>query len=157
MSIAASDLLLYSVASIPTDDASTTGGAIDATRRPTFTQMSGNAKLCAVSDGADTRNVTFIFRNAAGSIVTETIALNGTTEILTTATAERIESIIIASSSGTRTVTIKQGSGGSTLGTIPVNEVGFHMMFQKAASAAGATNRYEKMFWKNAHASLKDR
>ncbi len=154
MSIASTDLLLYSVASIPTDDVSTSGGAIDKTRRPAFTQFSSSAKLSLTSDGADTRTVTVVGRLGSGVIATETPALNGTTEVLTTNTFERIESVNIASSSGTRTVTCKQGSGGSTIATVPINEVGFHMSFQKAASSTGSLNRYEKIFWLNNHGSL---
>jgi hypothetical protein len=154
MSIAASDLILYSSANTPEDDTSTSGGAIDATSRPVLTQLSSNAQICFVSDGADTRGITVKFRNAAGAVVTETPSLNGAVEVLTSATAERILSITLGSSSGTRTVTIKQGSGGSTLATIPPNEVKVHISFQQSASSTGSLVRYEKTFWKNAHATL---
>lgn len=154
MSIVANDLVAYSVASIPTDDVSTSGGAIDATRRPVFTQFTAAALLALVSDGADTRNVTIVGRDATGAVVTETVALNGTSEVLSVNTYERIQSVNLASTSGTRTVTAKQGSGGSTVTTIPVNETGFHMVFQNAASAASTQVRHEKIFWKNTNGSL---
>lgn len=154
MSIVATDLIAYSVASIPTDDGSTSGGAIDATRRPVFTQLTSNAVISLTSDGTDTRNVTITGRDATGAVVSETVALTSAVEVLSVNTYERIQSINIASSSGTRTVTVKQGSGGSVITTIPINEVGFHMMFQNAASAASTQVRHEKIFWKNTNGSL---
>jgi hypothetical protein len=154
MSIVAAELIAYGPASIATDDVSTTGGAIDATRRPVFTQFSSGAKLSLTSDGADARNVTIVGRDATGAVLTETVALNGTSEVLSTNTYERIQSVNAASSSGSRTVTLKQGTGGSTIATIPVNEVGVFMMFQNSFSTGSPQVRYEKLFWKNTNGSL---
>lgn len=154
MSIVATDLIAYSVASIPTDDVSTTGGAIDITRRPVFTQFTSNAVVALISDGTDVRVATIVGRDATGAVVTENVTLTNAVEVLSVNTYERIQSINLASSSGTRTVTVKQGSGGTTVTTIPINEVGFHMMFQNAASAVATQTRYEKMFWKNTNATL---
>lgn len=154
MSITAAELIAYSVASIPIDDVSTSGGAIDATRRPVFTQFTSNAVLSLTSSAADTRVVAVTGRDATGAVVTENMTLNGTTEVLSTNTYERIQSVYAASSSGTLTITVKQGAGGSVVTTIPINEIGFHMMFQNAASAASTQTRFEKMFWKNTDATL---
>jgi len=154
MSIAASDLIAYGSASRPIDDVSTTGGAIDTTDRPDFTQFTANAVPAIVSDGADTRNVTIEGRNAAGAIVSETNALNGTTEVVFATTMERILTITIASSSGTRTVTVKQGAGGATRATVSINETSRTAFFRRSASESGGTIRYEKLFWKNTHATL---
>ena len=149
MSIIAAELIAFSVASIPIDDASTSGGAIDATRRPVFTQFTSNAVVALISDGTDVRVVTLTGRDATGAVVTENVTLTNAVEVLGLLTFERLQSVNVASSSGTRTITVKQGSGGSTVTTIPINEVGFHMMFQNAASAVATQTRYEKMFWKN--------
>jgi hypothetical protein len=155
MSILTTDLIAYGCASRPTDDVSTTGGAIDATTRPVFTQFGANAKLSLTSDGTDTRNVTITGRDAGGAYITETVALTNAVEVLSANTYERILSVIAASSSGTRTVTCKQGSGGSVIATIPVNEVGFYAMFINAASDPSVIKtRYEKLFWKNTNGSL---
>jgi hypothetical protein len=154
MSIIAAELIAFSVASIPTDDTSTSGGAIDATRRPVFTQFTSNAVVSLISDGTDVRVVTITGRDATGAVVTENVTLTNAVEVLSVNTYERIQSVNVASSSGTRTITVKQGAGGSTVTTIPINEVGFHMMFQNAASAAGTQVRHEKMFWKNTNSTL---
>ena len=153
MSITAAELICYGVASIPTDDVSTSGGAIDATRRPVFTQFTSAAKLSLTSSGADTRNVTIKGRDATGAIISEVVALTGTSEVLSVNTYERIQSVNIASSNS-NTVTLKQGSGGTTIATIPANEIGVYMMFQNSFSTSGTQTRYEKLFWKNTDGTL---
>ncbi len=155
MAILSTELICFGCASRPTDDTSTTGGAIDTTLRPVFTQFGASAVLALVSDGADTRNVDITGRNAAGELVSETKALNGTTEVLSTNTYERILSVIAQTTSGTRVVTLKQGSGGSTIGTIPLNEKGVYALFINSKTpASSSTIRYEKIFWKNTNGTL---
>lgn len=154
MAITAAELIKYASASRPEDDVSTSGGAIDADDRPVFTQMGANALIAIVSDGADTRTVTVYGRLASGVRDSEALVLNGAVEVVGAKTFERLLKVIISATSGTRTVTVKQGSGGATLGTIPPNEIGFYALFIDSASESGATIRYEKVFWKNAHATL---
>lgn len=154
MSILATELIAYGAASVPTDDTSTTGGAIDTTSRPAVTQLTANARLAFVSDGADVRTGTAVFRDATGLLVTEVITLNGTTEVLSTATAERFISFTLAATSSTRTVTVKQGSGGTTLCTVAVNETKRFISFANAVSAGTTKIRYEKVFWKSTTATL---
>ena len=154
MSITAAELILYGVASIPIDDASTTGGAIDLTVRPVFTQFGSSAKLSLTSDGTDTRLVDVVGRLASGAIATETVTLTNAVEVLSVNTYERIESVKAQTTSASRTVTLKQGAGGSTIATIPVNEKGVYMFFQRSASSGSITDRYEKAFWKNTDATL---
>src|SRR6185312_4743724 len=119
------------------------------TARVALTQFTASAKLSLTSDGADTRNVTIVGRNAAGSVITETVALTNAVEVLSVNTYERLQSVTIASSSGTRTVTLKQGSGGTTIGTIGLNETKRHIQFQNSSSASSIQTRYEKQFGKN--------
>jgi len=155
MSIASSDLLCMDSANVPSDDASTSGGAISTTSRPDLTQFSANAVAAVVSDGADTRTVTVTGRLATGAVDTEVLTLNGTTEVVGAKTWERIQKIVASATSGTRTVTFRQGSGGTTRATILPNETTRHISFQNASSdpSTGKT-RYEKIFWKNAHGTL---
>lgn len=154
MPIATTDLVLHASANRPTDDTTTSGGAIDALRRASFTQMGANAQIALVSDGADTRQVTLTGRNAAGAVITENVTLTNAVEVLSVNTYERLHAVDAASADGSRTVTVKQGSGGSTLGTIPPNERGFVGTFLRSASESGAVSRYEKVFAKNRHATL---
>ena len=154
MSILASDLQLWSSANIPTDEVSTAGGAISTTTRPTLVQLTANSAVDIVSDGADTRNVTITGRDSTGAIVQETHALNGTTLVAGTQVFERVLSAVIASTSGTRTITLTQHSSSATIGTIGPNETTRHIAFQQSFSTASIKNYYEKHFWKNNNGSL---
>jgi hypothetical protein len=115
MPITSSELILYNSANMPTDDTSTSGGAIDAQRRPVFTQMTANAQIALVSSGADTRQVTVMGRKPDGTLVTENVTLNGTTEVLTTNTYERLLRATASATHASNTITLKQGSGGSAM------------------------------------------
>lgn len=154
MPIVAADLVAHIAVNNPTDDTSTGGGAIDTLGRPTFTQLTANALIAVISDGADTRVVTIEGRNAAGAIVTEALTLNGAVEVVGATTFERINKITMAVADAARTVTVRQGAGGATRATITVNERFRHSHFQRSASEAALVLRYDKHFWRNAHATL---
>lgn len=153
MSITAAELIAYGVASIPTDDVSTTGGAIDATRRPVFTQISSAEKVKVSSSAADTRNCTVVGRDVTGAVVSETFALNGATPVVSTNTYERIQSVNLATTNA-NTVTVVGNTSATTFATIPPTETGFYMMFQNAFSTGSTQTRYEKFFWKNTDGAL---
>lgn len=154
MSITTAELIAYGSASRPEDDVSLTGGAIDLTDRPDFTQFSANALPAIISDGADTRNVTIQGRTVAGVVTSETKALTGAVEVVFATTFERILTITIASPDASRTVLVKQGSGGTTRATIGPNETSRTAFFRQSMSEAGITDRYEKLFWKNTNGTL---
>ena len=135
MSIVSSELVCYSAASVPEDDSSTSGGAIDTATRPSLTQWSANAVAAVVSDGADTRTVTVTGRLASGVVDSEVLTLTGTSEVVGAKTWERVLKVVLSTTSGSRTVTLKQGSGGSTRATIGINETKSHINFQQSASS----------------------
>lgn len=154
MSIIAAELIAFGVANIPTDDSGTSGGAIDLTMRPVFTQFTASAQLALISDGTDTRSVHIVGRLASGASAAEDVSLTSTSEVLSANTYERILSVKAATTDASRTVTLKQGTGGTTIATIPPNEKGVYAMFQNSASDVGAVTRYEKLFWKNTNGTL---
>lgn len=154
MSLSSSDLKLYCSVNMPEDDTSPSGGAINTQVKPEFTQLTANSVIAIVSDGPDTRNVTITGRLPSGIIDSETLALNGATEVVGTKTFERVLKVMVSTTDANRTVTVKQGSGGSTIGTIEPNMLGFRITFYNAASESTSVSRYEKVFWKNTHDSL---
>lgn len=157
MSVSASDLIAYASANMSEDDSSTVGGAIDLLRYVDFTQIAANDTIQAISDGADTRNVTVEGRNAAGSIVSETKALTGAVAIdfNTLGTVERILKVELASGDASRTVTIRRSTGAVTIRTLGPNKRGFMMIMRKIASdPSNPVVAYEKFFFKNEHATL---
>jgi hypothetical protein len=153
MPIVTADLVWYGAASRPSDDTAASGGAIDLLDRPEFTQFSAAARPEILSDGADTRSVTIQGRNAAGAIISETNACTGTTPVLFAATYERILTIT-TTTNATRTISVRQGAGGSVVATITPNETSRTAMFRQSASEASSVPRYEKMFGRNSHATL---
>lgn len=86
-----------------------------------WTQWTGNAKVSLTSSAAgDTRSVTIVGWNTAGTaLLTEVVALTGTVEVLSANTYSSIISITVVVATMLWTVTVKQGSGGTTRGTIP--------------------------------------
>jgi hypothetical protein len=152
MPIQDTDIVWYASANMPEDDASPSGGAVASDTRLFFTQLTANAVVAAQSDGTDTRTLNVTGRVPAGSISTDEIALNGTTEVLGAVTYERLLKLLAASTSESRTVQVKQGSGGTVIATIPPNENGFRITFYDSASSpTSAKTFYEKGFVKNNH------
>ncbi len=151
----AADLVAYASLNMPDNDTATSGGGIDTKRRVDFTQMAANDTIEAVSTSAsDTQNLTIEARKADGSVVSETKGLAGTTPVSFSnlGTVERILKADLASDA-VGTVTVRRTTGPTTIRQVPPSERGFLMAFRKSASEASATTRYEKLFWKNTHAS----
>lgn len=159
MSILSTELVVYASANIPDTDSGTNGGAIDLKRRVVFTQIAANDTVQAISTSAsDTSNITVTGRSAAGALVSETKALNGTTAITfsTLATVERVLKADMAADA-VGTVTVRRTTGAVTIGTIPVGERGFFAAFINAASdVSGGSSRdfYRKLFVKNTNGTL---
>src|SRR5262245_7688690 len=154
MPITVTDLVAYGSASRPSDDVSTTGGAIATTDRPDLTQLTANAVIAVVSDGADVRTITIQGRNVAGGVDAEVLTLNGTTEVVGAKTFERILTVTASGADAARTVTVRQGAGGATRAQLLPNDLTRTTLFRQSASAAASLTRYEKLFWRNNHASL---
>lgn len=156
MTIQASELKAYGAANHAEDDASTQGGAIATSKMVEFTDLAANDTLEVVSDNvADTMNITVTARNVGGAIVSQTIALNGTTVVpLTTlGTVERFEKAVLASAAA-GTVTVRRASASPTVVAMPAGITEARRLFIDAASQAAQTVRYEKFFLKNTNATL---
>jgi hypothetical protein len=98
--------------------------------------MTANAKIALVSSGSDTRIVTLRGIDADGNFVKENVTLNGTTEVLSTNTFSKLYNVEADAPHSTNTITIKQGSGGSTLGTIGPNKWVSFLWFGKKVDAS---------------------
>lgn len=154
MAIVAADLIVFSSANVPENDTTTSGGAINAASRPEFTQFTSAAIVEAVSDGADTRTLAITGRLTTGAIDTDALVLTGATPVQGVKTFLSIIKTVLSATDGSRTVSIKQGAGGTVRGTIGPNETTRHIMFISSASESGSTIRYEKVFGKNTHGTL---
>lgn len=157
MPIASTDLLAFASANMPDTDAALNGGAIDTLRRIDFTQLAANDDIEVVSSAADTtQTVTVEARNAAGSVVSQTVTLNGTTAVVfaTMGIVERVLKVEM-SAAATGVVTVRRSPAAGDIRTIPIGERGFMAIFRKAASDPSVVkNYYTKVFLKNNHATL---
>lgn len=98
--------------------------------------MTANAQIALVSSGADTRVVTLKGLDANGNPITENVTLNGTTEVLSASTFSKLYLAYVNSLNTSNTITIKQGSGGATLGTIGPNKKVSFLWFGKKVDAS---------------------
>jgi hypothetical protein len=153
MPIASTDLILYGTTDRPEDDVTASGGTVTTLFRPVFNEFGGNSVVAVVSSAADTRQVTIVGRDATGAVVQEILTLDGTNEVVGVQVFERIQKVT-AASTATTTVTVREGSAGPTVSTIPALERGFYRLFLNSASEASPATRFEKIFWKNTHTSL---
>lgn len=155
-SIVAGDLVPYASSSVPADDTTSSGGAIDTLRRVDFTQMASNDTIRAVSSnsGDTSQTLTITGRKADGSIASETLSLNGTTPVTSSNTYERLLKAEL-SATCTGSVTVARSTGPTTIRIIPAGERGFLAIFrQDASDPSSPKDLYCKFFWKNTNGTL---
>ena len=149
-SIISSDLVVYTAQNMPENNTDTVGGNINSGIRASFDDPSSAVPIVFYSSSASdtSQNLTLTGRTAAGIIVTETKSLNGTTNVTSTYTYERIlKSTLSATGVGTITVS---GNGVNKITDIPAGESGFRRPFYDATSSVDvAKTYYEKVFVKN--------
>jgi len=109
------------------DDDEATGGNLVAFSAP--------AKVALVSDAADTRSVD-IYGLVGTTPTKETVVLNGTAEVLSSATFAAVFGTH-TTVSASRTVTIKQGTGGTARGTIGIGKTNCFLWLTAASKSAG--------------------
>jgi len=99
--------------------------------------FAGAAKVALVSDGADSRSVDII--GLVGGVPTlETVVLTGTSEVLSAATFDAGGVFALHTTvSASRVVTVKEGTGGTTRGTIGIGTVNCFLWITAASKSAG--------------------
>ena len=159
MPITASDLIIYGSASMPeTDSVLDIGGVIDLTTLIVFTDISPAGTVEAVSDnGADTtQQLTLTGRSTGGSVITETLTLNGVTPISFTNVFERFLKFELDGVTTGNIVVRKSGDAGD-LATFTPGVTTIRRPFYSVSSdvAGGSTKEFhEKIFLKNEHPTL---
>jgi len=83
-----------------------------------MTAFGANAVVGLISDGADTRTATIYGLDASNNPVSEAVVLTGASEVLSATTFSKVWMVRLSATDGSRTVTVRQGSGGTTRGTI---------------------------------------
>lgn len=105
-----------------------------------MSNLSSNSQIALVSDGTDTRQVTLKGLDNNGILVVESVTLNGTTEVLSSNTYSKLYLAYASTIDSNRTITLKQGSGGSTIGTIGPNKICSWLWMGKKASGGSIVN-----------------
>lgn len=83
-----------------------------------MTAFGATALVALISDGADVRVATIYGLSGAGVPQTETVTLTGAVEVLSALTYSKVYAVSLSATSVSRTVLVKQGTGGTTRGTI---------------------------------------
>ena len=150
MSVANTDLVIYTASGMPENNTSIVGGDINSGIRASFDDpSSSNTIIIYSSSGTDTsQNLTLTGRAGGGTVISESLALNGTDNVASVYTYNRILTASLdALAVGNITVS---GNGVNKITDIPVGESGFRRPFYDAtASADIAKTYYEKIFIQN--------
>ena len=165
MAFAGTDIVAYLSANRPENNASTSGGAIDATMRLIdrtvafdINGASGDKIDLVSSSASDNSGVTATLEGYAvdGTWISEARTLNGVGHVQSTATFHHLLRIeLSANAVGNVTVARYNAAAPVTLFTIPIGEQGAAAMFLKIAAEAGGgatVTAYEKLFLKNTNA-----
>jgi len=154
MALTAAQTKLYGSAVMPEDEATQNiGGAIAPATEISFTRLLANSTLEVVSDSiADTTmSITVTGRAADGTLLSDTVALNGTTVVAITGTFKRLlKAVLTAPAAGTVTLR-KAGATGDAMVFAPgITTIRRPFMNVAADVAAGSARVfYEKLFLKN--------
>lgn len=102
--------VLIGYGSSTSDDADSAGGVL--------TDMTADALIALVCSASDSRTATVYGLNASGAPQSENVSLNGTSEVLTVGTYSVLYAVELSTLSATVSVTVKQGTGGTSRGVI---------------------------------------
>ncbi len=154
MPVIASDIRIYAAANMPEDNTSTVGGAVNTGIRVVFDDVAVTGPIkCSGDATAGTGNLFVRGRNTAGSIISETVAINGTGFTNTTNSYERLLDCRLdkPNMSGS-VVTMYSNITGALIATLQAGVSGVRRPFYDAAAdSAGGSQRifYEKVFVTN--------
>ncbi len=87
-----------------------------------MTAFSASALVAIISDGADTRTVNIEGETTGGLYQTEALVLNGAMQVVGALTFAKVYAAWVSALDASRTVTIRQGAGGTARGTITPNK-----------------------------------
>jgi hypothetical protein len=150
--ITSADIVFYGSQNMNRSDATTPqGGGIDETIKVVFNDMTQVSTIDFSSDSAgDTGNITIEGRRSTGSIITETIALNGLTPVTTINEFERILRITTDSHNGTIEAEVSDDGSGIVDIESGILEVRRPFLSVTGEPAGGSARTfYEKIFLKN--------
>lgn len=150
MSVINTQLVVYVSSGMPENDTSMVGGVIDSGVRASYDDPSSPNQIIIYSTSGEDTSQTFNLtgRTAAGTLVSESMSLNGNVQVTSAYTYERIlKAYLDTIAVGVVTVS---GNSVNTITDIPVGESGFRRPFYDVLSNIDeARIYYEKVFVKN--------
>jgi len=153
MPVVANDIRIYAAVNMPEDNSSTVGGAVNTGIRVVFEDVHVTGPIkCSGSDTAGSGELLVRGRNAAGSIISETVTINGTGFTNTSNSYERLLDIRLNHSMSGSVVTTYSNITGALIATLQEGVSGVRRPFYDAAAdSAGGAERifYEKVFVTN--------
>tara|TARA_R110002072_G_scaffold302699_2_gene487443 strand:+ start:9513 stop:10268 length:756 start_codon:yes stop_codon:yes gene_type:complete len=157
MTLLATDTKLYGSAAMPENETDVNiGGVIDLTTLISFTRLDVDSIIEVVSDNAaDTMNITLTGRAPNGTLLTETVALNGLTVVDVPNTFKRLLKVELAVAAA-GTITVRKDAAAGDLMSFPagVTTIRRPFMFVAADVATGLDRVfYEKIFFRNDNAT----
>lgn len=158
MPIAATDLKSRACANYVENDTATAGGAVDGSEEVSVGVLAADDDLEALSSNAGdtTQLVTVRTRVSSGLIADKTATLNGTTAVDLTPLTPLVNRVLrVTVDALTGTLTVRRRPGGATVVTVEGGEslIASRRLFSNANDSGGGL-KYDKSFWRNAHATL---
>jgi len=157
MPLALTDILFYGSAVMPNDEVTPNiGGAMDTTKKPSFTRIGTATTLEMLSSSAadTTQTVTIYYIGNDGVLTSEVKTLSGVGVVAFVATM-KIFLKAVKSAGTTGTVTIRKSGGGTTIATMEPTLIECRIPCYNAISDPSLIkNYYEKIFAKNINATL---
>ena len=150
MSVVNTDLVIYTSENMPEGNTTVAGGDINTGIRASYDDPSSPSQITVYSSSAsDTgQNISFFGRTLAGIDINESLSLNGTTNVTTSYTYDRILKANL-SNVATGIITVS-GNSVNKITDIPIGESGFRRPFYDATAIADLPKTYyEKIFVKN--------
>ena len=103
-----------------------------------MTDLGANSVIAVISDGTDVRTITIVGEDASGNRQTENLVLNNTTEVVGSLTFSEVYAAYASALDGAQIVTIREGAGGTTRGTIGINKKISFLWFGKRSDQTNA-------------------
>lgn len=159
MPITASDIVIYGSQTMPENDGTLNiGGAIDLTTLIVFVDIDTPGTIEVVSDdnSDNTQQLTATGRNIGGSIISESVTLNGTTPVPLSNTYERFMKFELDGATLGNVTVRKSGNAGDLavflIGTTTIRQP----FYLASADVSGGSSReyHEKIFVRNDHPTL---
>jgi len=146
MSVTPNQIVLYGSANMPEADGSTTGGALDLTKRVAFFDLTSTGTVDVVSSSAsDTATkIQVMGRDASGTVVTPAaITLTGTTVIANAFSSQSFQRLLAAVITGGSIAGLSNPTGTAAVGDVAVMQntrtISNHVAQVGSANTSGVT------------------